>query len=84
MRAARAGFRHVLAADVFVRHVGEVSFGKSATDRRARAQALVDQLYPEFQPRLREFLGRDPLAPLRRRVDRARPPLSRLVGLLRR
>jgi hypothetical protein len=44
----------------------------------------VDQLYPEFQPRLREFLARDPLAPLRQRVDRARPPLSRLVGLLRR
>ncbi len=84
MRAARAGFRHVLAADVFVRHVGEVSFGNGGTDRRAKAQALVDKLYPEFQPRLREFLARDPLAPLRQRVDRARPPLSRLVGLLRR
>ena len=84
MRAARAGFRHVLAADVFVRHVGEVSFGNSGNDRRTKAQAMVDQLYPEFQPRLREFLARDPLAPLRRRVDRARPPVSRLVALFRR
>ncbi|HSW83168.1 MAG TPA: glycosyltransferase, partial [Usitatibacter sp.] len=84
MRAARAGFRHVLAADVFVRHVGEVSFGNGGSHRRAKAQALVDKLYPEFQPRLREFLASDPLAPLRQRVDRARPPLSRLVGLLRR
>jgi len=84
MRAARAGFRHVLAADVFVRHVGEVSFGTSGVDRRTKAQAMVDQLYPEFQPRLREFLARDPLAPLRRRVDRARPPVSRLVALFRR
>jgi len=84
MRAARAGFRHVLAGDVFVRHVGEVSFGNSGNDRRTKAQAMVDQLYPEFQPRLREFLARDPLAPLRRRVDRARPPVSRLVALFRR
>jgi GT2 family glycosyltransferase len=86
MRAARAGFRHVAAGDVFVRHVGEVSFGRSGDERRARAQATVDQLYPEFQPRLREFLARDPLAPLRRRVDRARgtrSPLARLMVALR-
>ena len=86
MRAARAGFRHVVAGDVFVRHVGEVSFGNSGSDRRARAQATVDQLYPEFQPRLREFIARDPLAELRRRVDRARgrrSPLARLLVALR-
>jgi GT2 family glycosyltransferase len=86
MRAARAGFRHVVAGDVFVRHVGEVSFGRSGDERRARAQATVDQLYPEFQPRLREFLARDPLAEMRRRVDRtrgARSPLARLMVALR-
>ena len=84
MRAARAGFRHVLAADTFVRHVGGVSFGTVSDDRRVKAQAMVDQLYPEFQPRLREFLERDPVAALRARVDQARPPLSRLIGLFRR
>jgi GT2 family glycosyltransferase len=84
MRAARAGFRHLAAADVFVRHVGEVSFGQGSSDRRARAQATVDELYPEFQPRLREFIARDPLAHQRARVDRTRPVFSRLVGLFRR
>jgi GT2 family glycosyltransferase len=69
MRAARAGLRNVIAADVFVRHVGEVSFRDSGTDRRARAQAIVDELYPEFQPALREFLANDPVLPLRRRAD---------------
>ncbi|HUQ29263.1 MAG TPA: glycosyltransferase [Usitatibacter sp.] len=86
MRASRAGFRHVVAADVFVRHKGEVSFGDTGTDRRARAQAIVDELYPEFQPRVRDFIARDPLAPLRASVDRARAagsPMARLLGFLR-
>jgi len=86
MRAARAGFRHVVAGDVFVRHAGEVSFGNSGAERRGRAQAIVDELYPEFQPRVREFIARDPLAELRQRADRARgrrSPLARLMGFLR-
>jgi GT2 family glycosyltransferase len=72
MRAARAGFRNVAAGDVFVRHVGEVSFGNTGVARRAKAQALVDSLYPEFQVRLKQFLAVDPLARLRERADLAR------------
>jgi hypothetical protein len=59
----------VIAADVFVRHVGEVSFGNTGSERRERAQALVDRLYPEFQPRLRAFIDADPLRALRRQAD---------------
>jgi GT2 family glycosyltransferase len=69
MRASRAGFRHLLAGDVYVRHIGEVSFGNVGADRRLRAQAMVDELYPEFQVRLREFLASDPPRVLRRRAD---------------
>lgn len=83
MRASRAGFTHLVAADVFVRHVGEVSFGGSGNDRRARAQAIVDELYPEFQPRVRDFIARDPLAPLRARADKARARRSPLRNLLK-
>ena len=85
MRAARAGLRNVAAADVFVRHVGEVSFGDTGNERRQRAQAIVDALYPEFQPRVRDFIARDPLAPYRARVDafRARPS-RRFAQLARR
>lgn len=75
MRAARAGFRNVLAADVFVLHVGEVSFKGAGADRREKAQALVDSLYPEFQERLAEFIPNDPPRGLRRRAD-----LQRLRG----
>ena len=83
MRASRAGLRHLVAADVFVRHVGEVSFGADGLERRAKAQAIVDELYPEFQPRLRDFIARDPLRALRRRVDLARGRKAPFRGLLR-
>ncbi len=69
MRAARAGFRHLVAADVFVRHVGEVSFGTTGTGRRANAQAVIDSLYPEFQQLLAAFFREEPLRELRRRAD---------------
>lgn len=72
MRAARAGYRHLLCADTFVFHEGEVSFGDSGAERRTRAQAIVDSRYPEFQPRVREFVLADPPRPFRRRVDIAR------------
>jgi GT2 family glycosyltransferase len=72
MRAARAGFRNVAAGDVFVRHVGEVSFGDAGAERRQRAQAMVDGLYPEFQVKLAEFLAADPLREMRERADRER------------
>jgi GT2 family glycosyltransferase len=68
MRAARAGFRNVIAADVFVRHHGEVSF-EGGSERRLKAQATVDALYPEFQQRLKAFIPADPLRGLRRRAD---------------
>ena len=72
MRARRAGYRNLLCADAFVFHEGEVSFGGSGADRRARAQAIVDARFPEFQPTLAEFLKREPVRPFRRRVDLAR------------
>ncbi len=81
MRAARAGFRNVLAGDVFVMHVGEVSFGGTGAERRAQAQATVDALYPEFQQRLAAFLPADPPRMLRRRADLER--LRRSPGEMR-
>jgi GT2 family glycosyltransferase len=69
LRAAKAGWRHLLAADVFVFHEGEVSFGGGAAAIREKAQAVIDARHPEFQPRLAEFLAREPARPLRRAVD---------------
>jgi GT2 family glycosyltransferase/glycosyltransferase involved in cell wall biosynthesis len=72
LRATKAGLRNVLAADVFVFHEGEVSFGEGSTARKQAAQAIVDARHPEFQPMLRDFLDRDPVRALRRSVDLAR------------
>jgi GT2 family glycosyltransferase len=69
LRASQAGWRHLLAADTFVYHEGEVSFGGGATAIRERAQAIIDERHPEFQPRLAEFLKREPARPRRRAVD---------------
>jgi GT2 family glycosyltransferase/glycosyltransferase involved in cell wall biosynthesis len=82
MRAARAGFRNLLAADVFVCHEGEVSFGTGGSERRAAVQAVIEERYPEFQPSLREFVAREPLLQYRRRVDLERlrrSPLPRVL-----
>ena len=85
MRATRAGFRHLLAADAFVRHVGEVSFGGTGSERRAQAQRTVDALYPEFQQQLATYIPADPSREARRRLDldrlqRIRPPLRTQAG----
>ncbi len=71
--AASHGWKHLLAADVFVVHHGAVSFG--ANDRRALLEANLDtlnRLYPDYFPRVMEFLREDPPAAARRAVDWAR------------
>ncbi|MCL4690163.1 MAG: glycosyltransferase, partial [Burkholderiales bacterium] len=69
LRAAKDGWRHLLAADVFVFHEGEVSFGQGAAGIREAAQRVIDARHPEFQPRLADFLAREPVRPLRRAAD---------------
>lgn len=62
MRAGRAGWRHLLACDVFVYHQGEVSFGQQAPGRAA-GERLLDQRWPEYRDRVG----------LHVRLDEARP-----------
>jgi len=72
MRAAKAGWRNLLAADVFVFHEGAVSF---LGERQARAKAASDallEIHPEYTQKVREFIVADPLRSLRASVDRAR------------
>ncbi len=71
-RASAAGYRHVLCADVFVAHQGEVSFGNDSTGRKANAQAVIDARYPQYRDDIAAFFEHDPARPLRRAVDMAR------------
>lgn len=53
MRAARCGFRAVLANRAFVWHEGETSFAASDTDRSVwerTNRAILDERYPEYGP----------------------------------
>ena len=77
--AAARGWKHLLAADVFVVHHGAVSFG--VDDRRALLETnmgTLNRLYPDYIPRVMEFLREDPVAAARRAIDWAR--LQRLSG----
>lgn len=68
-RAVAAGWRNVLAADTFVFHAGGASFGEERLERVARADEVLAERHPDYFDRVREFVRRDPPAPLRRAVD---------------
>ena len=77
--AAANGWKHVLAPNLFVVHHGAVSFG--IDDRKALLETnlgTLNRLYPDYIPRVIEFLRDDPAAPARRAVDWER--LKRLSG----
>ena len=72
MRAAKAGWRNLLAADVFIFHEGSVSFSEERHElQRTAARTLLDA-HPEYTAAVHEFLSADSVAPLRDAMDRAR------------
>ncbi len=71
-RASASGYRHILCADTFVAHQGEVSFARESTSRKTVAQAIIDERYPDYQATVADFFERDPARPYRRSVDIAR------------
>lgn len=71
-RFADAGWRNVLAADVFVRHYGGRSFGRSKRRRVASAVATVERLHPGYRSLVERFIAADPPRAAREALDRAR------------
>src|SRR5262249_20300760 len=70
LRAGSAGFRHVLAGDVFVGHEGHASFGAhDAPALAVRAGTALAKLYPAYPSQRREIAGREPGRACARRVD---------------
>lgn len=58
-RAAKAGWRNILATDVFVYHEGEVSFGDTASPTKSRADVVIRGLHPEYEDLVRSFSSAD-------------------------
>ena len=71
-RAIAAGYRNILAADTFVWHKGNVSFGDSHNDRKQLALRLLEKLHPNYLGNVQTHILNDPAREARLAVDLAR------------
>ncbi len=71
-RAIKAGWRNLLAGDLFVWHHGGGSFGASKNARVARAIATVEALHPGYLSEVGQFIADDPGKQFRAALDVAR------------
>ena len=72
LRAARRGWRHLLAADTFVWHRGEVSFGEQAVDQKAAGMEVLRHRYPRYLDEVDAWVRGDPARPSRVAATAAR------------
>lgn len=78
-RASASGWRHIAASDLYVRHAGSVSFGRTRSLLLDRNLRLINLLHPGYDELVSRFISEDPLAPLRRNVALVRM-ISRRQG----
>jgi len=71
-RGAHAGWRNLLAADVFVYHEGGVSFSEERETLQKAAMNALLEAHPDYLDRVSDFIACDPIAPLRQAIDRSR------------
>ena len=70
---AARGWKHVLAPNLFVVHHGAVSFGVDGRKALLETNLVtLNRLYPDYFPRIMDFLREDPVAAVRRAIDWAR------------
>ena len=65
LRARALGWRHVLAADCFVAHVGGVSFSARKQALLESAMTVLDRRYPAYHAEIAEWIAADPPYALR-------------------
>jgi GT2 family glycosyltransferase len=72
MRLTTSGWRTVSAENVYVHHRGHASFSDRAERYLANRQVFDSRWSQEYQRQYREFLRRDPLAPIRKAFSQPR------------
>jgi len=72
LRASALGWKHAVAADVFVYHEGGASFASESMERKRHADKIMSMLHPGYHQLISEFLQLDPLYDFRRNVDAIR------------
>lgn len=78
MRSAQLGWRHVLAADTFVRHEGGVSFAETQSENQRVGRKALLGAFPQYDLVIRQHVEADPVAHVRFATDLA---VSRSRGL---
>ena len=76
LRAREAGWRSVIAADVFVFHQGAVSFSGERETLTAAATATLLKRHPGYSRSVDAFHAADPLHEMRTAIDDARHALG--------
>ncbi|WP_209594815.1 glycosyltransferase [Jiella mangrovi] len=71
-RARQAGLRNICAPDVFVTHLGAVSFAELHVEHHSYAQRVLGERYPTYHLAVQDFIHGDPMLPARRELDMAR------------
>ena len=65
LRAAKAGWRNVLADNAFVVHTGERSFAGRKAEVVQRNMGVLLERHPRYMDMVREFIAADPLRAIR-------------------
>ena len=65
LRATKKGWKHLLAYDVFVYHIGEISFAESGAIGKKNALKVIAERYPNYQKNIASFIAEDPGFPHR-------------------
>lgn len=68
MRAAKAGWRHVLCDSAFVAHAGGASFGPLGLVPNGQAMETLLARHPDYLDRVQAFIASDPMAARRRDI----------------
>jgi GT2 family glycosyltransferase len=71
-RAIRRGWTNGIACDVYVRHVGSVSFKGEAFERTQQAMKTLAKLHPRYEADVLHYIAEDPSWLHRMRLDLAR------------
>jgi GT2 family glycosyltransferase/glycosyltransferase involved in cell wall biosynthesis len=71
-RAIGKGWRNIVAADIYVRHLGATSFRGERAMRVQAALKTLDKKYPCYRKDVNDFVQRDPLKENRSHLDAAR------------
>jgi GT2 family glycosyltransferase/glycosyltransferase involved in cell wall biosynthesis len=60
LRATAQGFVHLLATDVFVEHVGEVSFAQTSGEGKQNASRIILERYPDYHATIARHVALNP------------------------